>query len=114
MTFCRCNSYNNQSSEQTTATDLHAKVSYGETVAKNAQKSVIVKPKDKNQTTNKTKSDILSSFDPVESSVNIGKVKNLKGGAVLLGCQDPKKFEQLIKNKLSSAYENSATSYWNC
>ena len=56
-----------QSSEQTlTATDLHDKLSSAETVAKNVQKSVIVKPKDKNLTRSKTKSDILSSFDSVE------------------------------------------------
>ncbi|KAJ3652768.1 hypothetical protein Zmor_018705 [Zophobas morio] len=88
-----------------TPIDVTTKTSYAEAIAKNSQQTVIIKPKDKTQTVNKTKSDIMTSVDPVESSVNIGKVKNLKDGCVLLGCDDVNRFTQLAKNKLSSTYD---------
>ncbi|WP_165351449.1 hypothetical protein, partial [Enterobacter cloacae complex sp. 2DZ2F20B] len=66
---------------------------------------MIVKPKDKNQSVNKTKSDILSKVNPVNSAIDIGKVKNLKDGSVLLGCKDASKFKELPSVKLSTSYD---------
>ncbi|KAJ3640508.1 hypothetical protein Zmor_003801 [Zophobas morio] len=89
-----------------TPTDVSTKASYADAIAKNSQQTVIVKPKDKEQPINKTKSDILSKINPVESSLNIGKVKNLKEGSVLLGCDDVSKFKQLSEtNKLYNDYD---------
>jgi hypothetical protein len=39
-----------------------------------------------NQSTSKTKSDLLNEFDPIDPAVNIGKIKNLRDGSVLLKC----------------------------
>ncbi|KAJ3659205.1 hypothetical protein Zmor_010906 [Zophobas morio] len=78
---------------------------YSEVFKKNSQDTVIVKPKDKNQSVNKTKSDILSKVNPVNSAIDIGKVKNLKDGSVLLGCKDASKFKELASVKLSTSYD---------
>jgi hypothetical protein len=45
-----------------------------------------VLPKDRNQTVNKTKADIINRVDPINTSVNIGK--NLRDGGLLLGCDN--------------------------
>ena len=72
---------------------------------KKSQQAVIIKPKDKSQTANKTKSDIMTNIDPVETSLNIDTVNNFKEGSVLVGCQDINKFKLLAKNKLFSTYD---------
>ncbi|KAJ3641888.1 hypothetical protein Zmor_028358 [Zophobas morio] len=89
-----------------TPSDINVKATYAATIAKNSQQTIIVKPKDKTQSVHKTKSDIMAKIDPVDSSVLIGKVKNLKEGGVLLGCDDVGRFKQLAKSKkLSSDYD---------
>ena len=89
-----------------TPSDVNAKATYAAMIAKNAQQTIIVKPKDKTQSVHKTKSDIMSKIDPVDSLMLIGKVKSLREGGVLLGCDDIKRFKQLAKsNKLSSDYD---------
>ncbi|XP_063932848.1 uncharacterized protein LOC135144722 [Zophobas morio] len=65
--------------------DLNNKRSYAESLREKSAESIIVKPKDKEQSVTKTKSDVIRSIDALNSSVHIGKVKNLKEGAVLLG-----------------------------
>jgi hypothetical protein len=66
--------------------DIETKASYAKAVAKNSQKTIIVLPKDRNQTVNKTKADIINRVDPINTSVNIGK--NLRDGGLLLGCDN--------------------------
>ena len=89
-----------------TPSDVNAKATYAAMIAKNAQQTIIVKPKDKTQSVHKTKSDIMSKIDPVDSLMLIDKVKSLREGGVLLGCDDVKRFKQLAKsNKLSSDYD---------
>ncbi|KAJ3660034.1 hypothetical protein Zmor_011690 [Zophobas morio] len=83
---------------------LNVKTTYAECIAKNSQNKVIVKPKDKTQNVSKTKSDILNNVNPIESSLVIGKVKNLKDGGLLLGCEDVSKFKEIVKEKLSQNY----------
>jgi hypothetical protein len=64
-----------------------------------------VLPKDRNQTVNKTKADIINRVDPINTSVNIGKVKNLRDGGLLLGCDNTDELKQIVKEKLSDSYE---------
>ena len=85
--------------------ELSAKTSYAETVVKNSQKTVIVQPKDRTQSVSKTKSDVLNAVDPLNSSLNIGKVKTLKDGGLLVGCENTKTFKQIAKGKFSEQYE---------
>jgi regulator of replication initiation timing len=84
-----------------------ARASYAETLVKNSQNTIIIKPKDKTQSVNKTKSDVLINLSSVESAANISKVKNLRDGGVMLGCGDAGKIKQLTKDRLSAAYEIS-------
>ncbi|KAJ3666746.1 hypothetical protein Zmor_002178 [Zophobas morio] len=89
-----------------TPSEVNAKATYAAMIAKNAQQTIIVKPKDKTQSVHKTKSDVMSKIDPADSSMLIGKVNSLREGGVLLGCDDVKRFKQLAKsNKLSSDYD---------
>ena len=86
-----------------TSSATSARETYAETVAKSINNTVIVRPKDKSQTINKTKSDIMANIDSVASSVS--KVKNLKDGGILLGCQDITRFKRLADDKLAGAYD---------
>ena len=85
--------------------DLNNKRSYAESLREKSAESIIVKPKDKEQSVTKTKSDVIRSIDALNSTVQIGKVKNLKEGAVLLGCKDVKELKKITKEKLSQTYE---------
>ncbi|KAJ3640266.1 hypothetical protein Zmor_003575 [Zophobas morio] len=89
------------------ADEMHAKTSYAQTLIKNSQKTIIVKPKgenQKNQSIAKTKSDVLKNVDPL-TDINIGKVKNLKDGGVLLQCDSSSNFKQSAMNNLSDQYD---------
>ncbi|KAJ3660083.1 hypothetical protein Zmor_005015 [Zophobas morio] len=89
------------------ADEMHAKSSYAQTLIKNSQKTIIVKPKgenQKNQSIAKTKSDVLKNVDPL-TDINIGKVKNLKDGGVLLQCDSSSNFKQSAMNNLSDQYD---------
>jgi hypothetical protein len=58
--------------------DQQVKISYAECVSKNSQKTIIVRPKNKSQSTAKAKADLMNNADPVETLAKIGKAKNLK------------------------------------
>jgi hypothetical protein len=62
--------------------DIETKASYAKAIVKNSQKTIIVLP-DRNQTVTKTKADIINRVDPANTSVTIGKVKNLRDGGLL-------------------------------
>lgn len=86
--------------------ELNAKLSYAESLVKKSQKTVIVQPKDKTQSVSKTKSDVLNAIDPLNSSLDIiGRVKPLKDGGLLLGCENTKSFKQIAKGKFADDYE---------
>ncbi|KAJ3665615.1 hypothetical protein Zmor_001105 [Zophobas morio] len=86
--------------------DSKVKLSYAESIVRNSQKSFIIKPKQKTQTVQTTKSDLITNIKPVESQLNIGKVKSLKEGGILIGCDDAVKFKEIAKIKqLDSSYE---------
>jgi hypothetical protein len=56
---------------------------------------------DRNQTVSKTKADIINRVDSTNTSVTIGKVKNLRDGGFLLGCDNTDELKQIVKEKLS-------------
>jgi hypothetical protein len=84
---------------------LDAKAFYGAAVRKNSQNMVITKPKNKDQLVTKTKKDIITNIDPTSSSLNVGKVKSLKDGSLLLGYENSTQFKEIVKEKLSTNYE---------
>jgi flagellar biosynthesis/type III secretory pathway chaperone len=94
------NSQSRAVSEQKLQEDIETKASYAKVVAKNSQKTIIVLPKERNQTVNKTKADIINRVDPINTSVNIGKVKNLRDGGLLLGCDNTDELKQIVQEKL--------------
>jgi hypothetical protein len=80
--------------------DQQVKISYAECVSKNSQKTIIVRPKNKTQSTAKTKADLMNNADPVETLAKIRKVKNFKDRGILLGCDNNSNLEQEVKGAL--------------
>lgn len=90
-----------------TITNLSPMVSYKNILLNNTKPAVIVKPKSA-QDHVKTKEDIRRNVDPIDAGVNITKIKNLANGSVLVACKDVSdqdKFQKLVGDRLSSAYE---------
>jgi hypothetical protein len=85
--------------------DQQVKIFYAECVSKNSQKTIIVRPKNKSQSTAKTKADLMNNADLVETLAKIGKVKNPKDEGILLGCDNNSNLEQEVKGRLSKNYE---------
>lgn len=70
--------------------------------------AIIVKPKDVEQKTVITKSDVLLNINPVKSNLSLSGIKNVKNGGILIGCdsaEDVSKFKQLASEKLGGKYE---------
>lgn len=81
---------------------------YAGIVARTSHQSVIVRPKDGNQGTSKTKLDLVAGVDPVGSQIKINNVKHVRDGGLVVGCSgagDANKFVQLANEKLSSGYD---------
>jgi hypothetical protein len=76
------------------------KESHAKTVEKTFRATIIVKPQNLIQSISKTKSDLLNEFDPIDPAVNIGKIKNLGDGSVLLKCANSDKITRLAKKRV--------------
>ena len=66
----------------------------------------IIKPVNK-QPVATTKFDMLQSINPVSSSINLSKVRNIKDGCLVISCDsinDSKKFKELATKKLLNKY----------
>lgn len=92
-------------------TDSHGntprRASYAGALINPSQPAVVIKPKN-TQDRLTTKREVLSKFDPLESDVNIRRVKNISDGGILLSCQDAgetTKLRKLAESKLSDRYE---------
>lgn len=84
-----------------------AKPSYSSVLCNSAHPAIIVKPK-VTQDNKLTKSDILQNINPVDTDININKIKHIKDGGLLLSCQSTEeisRFKQMAQEKLSSDYE---------
>ncbi|KAJ3647123.1 hypothetical protein Zmor_024660 [Zophobas morio] len=84
--------------------ELDAKISYSNITKKNSQKTLIVKPKDDKQRSSKTKFDVMNNINPL-TDINIGKVRTLRDGGILLKCENSSNFNQIAKDKLAEKYE---------
>lgn len=76
--------------------------------AASSKRSIIIKPKNISQTNAQTKIDIVSNINPVDSNINISKIKNVRNGGILIGCSNvegAKNFKKLASQKLSENYE---------
>lgn len=81
--------------------------SYSQVVSNN-KSAVIIKPKDQNKKNSDTKSEILQNINPLESKIQLNKVKNIKKGGIVVSCKndkDTKKFKNLADEKLSGHFE---------
>lgn len=89
------------------------KDSYAEITKKNSKKSnkkqdpvVVIKPKNKTQTTDKTKSDLKAQVEPREVDVN-GILKASDGG-IIIRCKNveaTEKIKEIVENKMSEKYD---------
>lgn len=81
---------------------------YASVAVRSTQQSVIVKPKDSNQKSSKTKLDLVAGVDPVGSDIKIRSIRHIKNGGLVVGCsggEDAGRFVQLAEEKLSSNYD---------
>lgn len=81
---------------------------YADALKNKSQPAVIVLPKNQNQSNIQTKSDIKEKINPIESNLKLSKVRNVKNGGILIGCQtqeDNEKFSKMVQDKLSDSYE---------
>lgn len=81
---------------------------YAAIAVRSTQQSVIVKPKDTNQKSSKTKLDLMTSLDPVGSDIKIKTVKHIRNGGLVVGCgggEDAGRFVELAEDKLSTGYD---------
>jgi hypothetical protein len=68
-----------------------AHLSYSQTLKNKSQPAVIIKPKKPNQDISVVKSDINSKINPIESKLNVTKLKTVnEGGGVHWGYPDVK------------------------
>jgi hypothetical protein len=87
------------------------KSSYADTVKNNEKvinpnQVVIIKPKDKNQSVNKTKADIKSNINPNEILIN--GVIQAKNGGLIIKCkkqEDTDKIKNIVENKFVQKYD---------
>lgn len=80
---------------------------YSEVLKNNTTPAVIIRPKNHEQTSSQTRIDILENINPLDTNLNISKVKEVKNGGILVGCktiEENTKFKQMAEEKLA-AYE---------
>lgn len=81
-----------------------SKASYSSVAKK--QPSFVIKPKNKQDVTT-TKSDMIRNINPVESNLNITKIKGVRDGGLVVSCENSDeclKFKQLVNDKLNDNY----------
>lgn len=82
-------------------------LSYAAIVKNRALPAVIIQPKDSTQKHSQTKSDIGNTVDPIVGDLHLCKVKNIKGGGVLIGCksrQENEKIRKAMVEKMGDSY----------
>jgi hypothetical protein len=85
-----------------------ANVTYSQVLAQNKepqnQQTFVIKPKNKNQDKSQTINDILSGVDILNQDFHFSKVKQIKDGGILVGC-DSNDFKKIAVEKLSEKYD---------
>jgi hypothetical protein len=85
-----------------------APLSYSQTLKNKSQPAVIIKPKKPNQDVSVVKSDINSKINPIESKLNVTKVKTINEGGLLIGFsskEDNARFKRVAVEKLGADYD---------
>ncbi|KAJ3656869.1 hypothetical protein Zmor_015914 [Zophobas morio] len=59
--------------------------------------SIILQPKDENQSTAETKSEILRNVDPLKTGVSIKNTKSARNGSLIIRCEKPDDTEKISK-----------------
>lgn len=67
--------------------------------------TIIITPKDPDQSSSSTKSQIYKNIDPVKENVIIKKVKNVNNGGIAVQCENGKDLKELITSKLGDGYD---------
>lgn len=88
-------------SERSTA--AHGKPTYAGIVTRNS--TLIITPKDTQQNSNSTKSEILQEIDPVKENLELKQVKELKNGGIAVQCGNDERLKELINSKLKTSYD---------
>lgn len=91
-----------------TTTPSEKKPTYSDIMMNKTKPAIIITPKDKGEKLDKTKSVISSNLNPVESNVQISKVRNTKHGGVLIGCSssdETTKLKKIAEEKLAVNYD---------
>lgn len=86
---------------------IPSNLKYSEVLKDRSQPAVIVHPKDGTQSHIKTKADILCNINPLNSPMQLTKVKTVKDGGVLISCRnkdDNEKLKSIVQQKMSDAY----------
>lgn len=81
---------------------------YSDVLKNKTHPAVIVKPKNTEQPITQTKSDVMRHINPIESNIQLSKVKSVKNGGFLIGCknkEDNEKIKKMVEDKLSDSYE---------
>ncbi|KAJ3640291.1 hypothetical protein Zmor_003600 [Zophobas morio] len=84
------------------------KPKYSDIMKNKTNPAVIIKPKHKEQHVEETKSVISNSINPVETNLQISKVRKTKDGGVLIGCSssdETARFKKIAEEKLADNYE---------
>lgn len=87
---------------------LHSNKTLFSQVVQQSSNVLVVKPKNSAQNYSKTRSEILHNINPVESSIQLSKIKNVRDGGVLIGCsseEETHKLKCLVNDKLSCNYD---------
>lgn len=71
--------------DQNIPTTVEQPLKYSEVVRNKTNPGVIIKPKNQEQQNSQTRSDLMQQINPLETSLQISKVKNVKGGGILIG-----------------------------
>lgn len=85
--------------------------SYADMVKNKTYPAVIVKPKNTEQSIENTKAEILQTINPAEVNIRLSKVRTVKNGGLVIGCQteeENEKFMSLVQNQLANSYDVQA------
>lgn len=82
--------------------------SYAAIAKNNTQPAVLVAPKNRSQSFEKTKEDMANQINPSELKLRLTRVKPVNNGSIVVGCRDQeenKKFMKIAEEKLADSYE---------
>lgn len=78
---------------------------YAGVTARSVSQSIVIRPKKSSQPVAETKSDILKNIDPLNESVRVDKIRTIRNGGVVVGCQQATEFKKIAAEKLSEKYD---------